>query len=197
MKMKRILWFLLVSALIACVGCESQEQPSTQSAPPVSKPEKEAKAEQVPTVVETAKEVAEQAVQQVGETAKAVESTVAEEAKEVATMAEEGKSAAAETVAKVEDKIETTAAAATDSVKQMASEATKPVVPQEVVLKASYGDVTMPHSMHADTYDCSTCHGDGTPAAFDLGKDKAHTLCKGCHKEVGAGPTGCTGCHKK
>ena len=28
----------------------------------------------------------------------------------------------------------------------------------------------------------------------DLGKEKAHPLCKGCHQEKGSGPTKCSGC---
>lgn len=45
-------------------------------------------------------------------------------------------------------------------------------------------------------YGCESCHGDTVPGSFELGKDTAHAMCKGCHKEQG-GPTKCSGCHKK
>jgi cytoskeletal protein RodZ len=70
-------------------------------------------------------------------------------------------------------------------------------VPELVTLEASQGPVTLSHLDHAKAFPCATCHGDGTPGALRLGKDAAHTLCRDCHKAKGAGPTSCTGCHKK
>lgn len=69
--------------------------------------------------------------------------------------------------------------------------------PEFVTFDASQGKVTLPHSTHAKAYPCTTCHGVGTPGNISLGKDAAHDLCRSCHKEKGAGPTTCTGCHKK
>lgn len=67
-----------------------------------------------------------------------------------------------------------------------------------VTLKTKMGDVTFNHKKHQDNLkDCKICHGEGTPAKLTLGKDKAHTLCKGCHTEKKQGPTGCKDCHKK
>ncbi|MBE0597921.1 MAG: cytochrome c3 family protein [Desulfuromonadales bacterium] len=70
-------------------------------------------------------------------------------------------------------------------------------VAETVVLEAKNGNVTLSHQKHAKTIDCSTCH-QGTPGKIaDFGKDKAHALCIGCHKEKNAGPTKCSECHKK
>jgi predicted CXXCH cytochrome family protein len=70
--------------------------------------------------------------------------------------------------------------------------------PETIVLKASNGNVTLPHKKHAETMDCKTCHGDATPGPIEgFNKEKAHSLCTGCHKEKGAGPTKCQECHKK
>lgn len=70
-------------------------------------------------------------------------------------------------------------------------------IPEKVVLEAKNGNVTLPHRDHAKMTDCKTCH-EGTPGKMpQFNKDKAHPLCMGCHKEKGAGPTTCSGCHKK
>ncbi len=71
------------------------------------------------------------------------------------------------------------------------------VITKTIVLKASYGNVTFPHELHAGSYDCTTCHGEDAPGLFGLDKKKAHGLCKGCHKRKSAGPTNCKECHKK
>ncbi|MBN2644855.1 MAG: hypothetical protein JXR59_05200 [Desulfuromonadaceae bacterium] len=69
--------------------------------------------------------------------------------------------------------------------------------PAILVLENSYGAVTFPHAVHGKELGCTPCHGESAPAAFELGKDKAHALCKGCHKDKSRGPTNCAGCHKK
>ena len=69
--------------------------------------------------------------------------------------------------------------------------------PEFVTFDASQGMVSFPHSPRANAYPCTTCHGVGTPGKISLGKDVAHDLCRSCHKEKGAGPTACSGCHKK
>ena len=80
--------------------------------------------------------------------------------------------------------------------------AAKPAVtpasaPPMVTYKATNGNVSFNHQQHAANHPCSSCHPAGTPAKVVLGKDKAHQLCKECHQQQGAGPTQCTGCHKK
>lgn len=69
----------------------------------------------------------------------------------------------------------------------------------EMVFKASNGNVTFNHKKHADTIkDCKVCHKDKAPGKMEgFGKDMAHQLCKGCHMEKKAGPTKCGECHKK
>ena len=70
--------------------------------------------------------------------------------------------------------------------------------PETIVLKASNGNVTLPHKQHAQTMDCKTCHGAATPGPIEgFSKAQAHDLCVGCHKQNNAGPTKCQDCHKK
>ena len=66
-----------------------------------------------------------------------------------------------------------------------------------VVYTAKNGNVTFDHLGHSKKSECKACHGEGAPAKIALGKDKAHTLCKGCHADKKAGPTKCGECHKK
>ena len=66
-----------------------------------------------------------------------------------------------------------------------------------VVLPAKNGNVTFNHKMHSESMECKVCHGEGTPAKIELDKNKAHALCKNCHKTKGQGPTKCGDCHKK
>ncbi|NOQ41957.1 MAG: cytochrome C [Desulfuromusa sp.] len=67
---------------------------------------------------------------------------------------------------------------------------------ETLVIENKNGNVALSHAEHGKLYGCASCHGDAVPGAFELGKDTAHTTCKGCHKEQG-GPTKCGGCHKK
>jgi flavoprotein len=63
---------------------------------------------------------------------------------------------------------------------------------------ASMGAVTFPHKMHQEKLkDCKICHAKGPGKIEGFGKDWAHKTCKGCHTDKGAGPTKCSGCHKK
>ena len=67
-----------------------------------------------------------------------------------------------------------------------------------VTLKAKTGDVTFNHKVHGSAMGCAACHGTGTPGKLSLGgKDAAHKMCLGCHKEKNAGPSKCFDCHKK
>lgn len=68
--------------------------------------------------------------------------------------------------------------------------------PMTVVVENAKGDVTIPHAMHGKRYGCPTCHGDTTPGPFELGKDRAHKLCKDCHK-LEKVSVSCSKCHKK
>lgn len=69
--------------------------------------------------------------------------------------------------------------------------------PESVTFESSQGKVFFSHANHTETSPCASCHGVGTPGKISLGKEAAHNLCRSCHKAKGAGPTACTGCHKK
>ena len=194
--MRNFLWFMVLSAGLVLFGCDSSESPKVEKTPVVQqsgKVEKETKAEVVKVVtpaVETAQVVAEKVEEQGEQAVKTAEAAMVDASKEASAVIDE-------TVSDVKKQ-------AVAEVADVKSAMIKPVVavqqatvPQEIVLEASKGNVTFPHGMHAEDFECSICHGDGTPAAFDLTKEVAHKVCKGCHKDGGAGPTGCSGCHKK
>ena len=65
----------------------------------------------------------------------------------------------------------------------------------KVVMKAKHGDVTYDHKFHSTTLECAHCHGDGKPEKIIMDKDKAHSMCIGCHIEKGTAPTKCKECH--
>lgn len=73
----------------------------------------------------------------------------------------------------------------------------KALAPETVTLDNKQGPITLPHKKHADAHGCAACHGDQKPGPMDLGKEKGHALCQGCHKKMQAGPTSCTKCHQK
>lgn len=69
-----------------------------------------------------------------------------------------------------------------------------------VVLPAKNGNVTFPHQKHVEMKEmaCTKCHEtDQGGKIAALNKDWAHKTCKGCHTELGKGPTKCNECHKK
>ena len=72
-----------------------------------------------------------------------------------------------------------------------------------IVFPNDKGEVLFNHAIHSKKFkgdDCILCHRTDKPT-----KDKiltrfdnhriAHYFCKGCHREVGAGPTECHECH--
>lgn len=69
--------------------------------------------------------------------------------------------------------------------------------PGKVVYPASFGKVTFDHAAHARRQACTDCHPGKPPRKIVLGKEAAHTLCKGCHEAKAAGPAKCAGCHVK
>ena len=110
----------------------------------------------------------------------------------VPTMAEP---VAAEKLVSVTEKSVETATDPAEKTIEKAGTGTQAASPAEIILEASNGNITFTHGAHAEIVACSTCHGEGTPTAFGIDKDIAHKLCKGCHKDGGAGPTGCRECH--
>ena len=201
--MRTSLWIVVITTGLTLFGCDSSEQSEAQKTPgaqPSVKAEKATTVENVKgatAAVETAQVVAEK-VEEQGEQAVKMAGTAVEEAGKVTSAAiDETVKFAEDTVAEVKKQAVSEVAAVKSAMVEPVAAAQKATVPQEIVLEASKGNVTFPHGMHADTYECSICHGDGTPAAFDLTKEVAHKVCKGCHKDEGAGPTGCSGCHTK
>lgn len=180
--MTRVLCILVAALALVFAGCESQDQTETKTAPhQVVKPDKPIKAEEEKPV-EVVKEKVEEVVKKTEE--------VIEKSSEKVVKATE------ETVAVVKEEASIAVAnVATATAKKM-EEVKTAVTPDEIVLEASYGNVTFSHGKHAGANACETCH-EGSPAPFDLTKDVAHKLCKGCHKDGGAGPTSCNDCHKK
>lgn len=70
-----------------------------------------------------------------------------------------------------------------------------PPPPGRVVFPARLGEVVFQHDRHLSRREtCRACHGAGPIGKVPLGKDAAHALCNGCHKEKG-GPTACSACH--
>ncbi|MCM0080890.1 cytochrome c family protein [Geomonas sp. Red32] len=63
---------------------------------------------------------------------------------------------------------------------------------------AKPGNVTFPHKKHQEMLkDCKICHQKGPGKIEGFGKEFAHSTCKACHADKGAGPTKCFDCHKK
>lgn len=70
--------------------------------------------------------------------------------------------------------------------------------PATITLPAKNGNVTFNHQKHQEMLkNCKICHENGPGKIEGFGKDWAHKTCKGCHADKGAGPTNCSGCHKK
>ena len=209
--MHRLLWSIVMFVALVVCGCNSSEQPTSQTAPLEKKStavESTAKEMSKETATAPASEPSEQDKQNVNEgagqttepsgsvpagPATPATSTAGQDVKNVGTIASDT-AKQADTLASGASTPEVVQKTATGAAQKTVIEAE---IPDVIVLKASNGDVTFPHRVHAQTHECQTCHGDGTPSAFGINKDIAHKLCKDCHKTVGAGPTACNGCHKK
>lgn len=218
--MQRVLYLMVLGFFLLIGGCDSGETPKGQTPPATPQPPaaSEEKAPAPATAEADKTEPAAQPASAVQEPADktpamtpAAETTAAAGAAPVTAQEQEKVAAVTETAEKAADKAAAATAAVTTAATAAVASATdkaaaakaattaqKPAVaaPKELILEASYGNVTFPHGMHAETYACSTCHGSATPAAFGLTKDVAHVLCRDCHKKEGA-PNGCMDCHKK
>ncbi len=201
--MRRVLWLTFLAVSLIVFGCDSSETPvKKQETTPQPAVKTEQKAEVKEAVSATQSTVAAQEVTNMAEkNAEQTKST----AEEVISTVKEKTEEALETVAVVKKDVSnsiteastTAVAEAVNTVKEEESSVAQVSPPQEIVLDASYGKVTFPHATHAEAYECSICHKEASPEAFGINKEIAHKLCKGCHKDEGAGPTGCKGCHVK
>lgn len=199
--MRTFQWCIVMLVGLMLFGCDSQEKAAPQATPAAQQPvkaEPAAPAEEAkdaaPAAVATQGTV-EKVQEQAGDLAKATESLADESAKQAAAAAEEASQAARAAAAKVEEQAVAAAAATAGAAESVMGK--KPAITQEIILEASYGNVTFPHAVHGEAFACATCHGDQNPADLEITKDVAHQLCRDCHKDQGAGPTACTGCHKK
>ncbi len=201
--------FLTLSAMLlalAIFGCESSEESkSVQSSKETTT---ETVTEAAKTAVGEVKDLATAVADKAGEMEEQAKPAIKEAAAETKAMAVAAADKTGEMMTDAKDAtmkaadtaggtVNSAAVATTMAADKVVDAAKQAVSPETIVLEASYGNVTFPHAMHSGEFDCNTCHGEDTPGLFGLDKEKAHGLCKDCHKQKGAGPTNCKGCHKK
>ena len=120
---------------------------------------------------------------------------------QAAQQAQEAAGAAMKQAEQAATAVQEKAAAVVEKGEKAATEAKasidKALAPETVTLDNKQGPITLPHKKHAEAHGCAACHGDQKPGPLDLGKEKGHALCQGCHKKMQAGPTICTKCHQK
>lgn len=200
----RICWMMFLVCGLLLSGCgEKETTTATKPAPPPTE-----KSTAVEQVKKSANEVVTQTTKMVEagtQLAKDAGAAAEETVKEAVTNTKEQLTTAAETtkekVVKVGKQIKQEGTGLVNQLQTstgniMKAAAPEVKIPETLVIENKNGNVTLPHAQHGEKYGCSACHGDAAPGPFELGKKKAHTMCKGCHKEKG-GPVKCSGCHKK
>lgn len=181
-------------------GCQQSEQTQPAQAPPPQPPapqvQQQSAAEEAETeAAETAAEVEERKEGSFESAGKTIDEVIENAGEKTTETYAAAKETTQDVAASVNDQAASVVDAGKASVDQVVTAVTPTASPEEVIFKGSFGTVTMPHQVHAAAFSCALCHGEGTPGAFDLGRDAAHALCIDCHKEQKVGPTGCTGCH--
>lgn len=205
--MKKKLCVVAMMAVLMSWGCTPDEK---KAEAPVSEtmPAAEQAMDRAVEATEAAKEKLEDTTKEVAEAVKAADEVVEEKVAETITAAKavdeaveenleikaEQQAAVAVQEEKVEaaEKMEEQAA----SVVEESGQAVTTTV-ESIVIDNKNGKVVLLHKKHAEAFGCAACHGDQEPGPFELGKEKAHALCQGCHKEKKAGPTSCAKCHQK
>lgn len=196
-------WVIFLACSLLIAGCGDKET-STATEPAPAPVEKSAAIEQVK---KSASEVAKQTTKMVEagtQLAKDAGVAAEETVKQAVVSTKEDLTTAAETskekVVAVGKQIKQEGTELIGSLQtstgNIIKAATDVKAPETVVIENKNGNVTLTHAEHGKMYGCATCHGDNEPGPFELGKDTAHSMCKGCHKEQG-GPTKCNGCHIK
>lgn len=193
MKMKYLLVVVLVGVL--CVGCGQDENKSSKvgkSSPAVDQQDQEQMftQETMDKINKVAKPMLAKAEKATGEVA----AQVAVQAEQARQRTAEFTAALQEESAPVMKKTGSALIVAGEKVQQVAEVMG---AAKTVVIKNKKGQIVLPHRQHGKSFGCSACHGDKKPGTMKLGKDKAHKLCKGCHKLKGKGPSNCSGCHEK
>lgn len=188
--MFRILFIGGLLMTMTLFGCQQSEQ--TQPAQTPSAPQQIAPEEKAPeTIVTTADESNERTVEPQAKTLDDVIEKAVEASEETAVEAIE---TAQDDAAVVRDQAAAEVQAGKAAVDTVVTTVASTDNLEDVVFKGTFGTVTMSHQIHA-AFDCAQCHGEGTPGTLDLGREAAHDLCIGCHKEQNAGPTACAACH--
>ncbi len=195
--------YLVAAVLVGflCVGCgrddNKQAGQEAPSAPPVQEQVQVQPPEQMFTQ-ETMDKISQVAGGPILEKAEKDTGVVADK---VAVKAEAARQQTGEFAAALKEEsspvMKKTGAALVVAGEKMQQAAVALSAPETVVIDNKNGKVILPHGRHGKALGCAACHGDRTPGAMGLGKEKAHALCKGCHKEKEKGPTGCAGCHEK
>ena len=195
----KIMLILAVSLLFT--ACKGEDQKAPTPASP-SEPAKEQQAEQPAakqeegSVAERVEKSVEQAGERAGDIAAAVTERSVETYEEVKDSTAQGMERIKEasgaamdnTKETVEDTIQQTAKATAEKAAEIAA-------PGVVVFQAKNGNVTFDHELHMTAANCNQCHQVMPPEKIVLDQASAHKLCIECHKEMGAGPVTCTGCH--
>ena len=191
MKVKYLMAVVLV--LFVCVGCGRDDSEKSSVA---DRPAADQNQDQVFTqeAMDKINEVAGPIIDKAEKTTSEVASKVAEQTKMARKRSGEFAAALQEETAPVVKKTGSALIVAGEKV-QKAGEVMS--APEKMVIDNNKGKVTLPHRVHGKSFGCAACHGEKKPGALELGKAKAHTLCKGCHKEKGKGPIKCSGCHEK
>lgn len=73
----------------------------------------------------------------------------------------------------------------------------EPDIPSLVRFDNPAGTVIFNHADHAGRLDCRQCHFASPPEKILVNMTFAHNTCRGCHTNVGSGPTACEACHIK
>lgn len=157
-------------------------------------------AEKVEKAKEVVIETTDKAVTKTEEVVKKTETTTKKVSQQVIEKTAAVDKAAVKTTIATMDKAEVLVEKTAEALKPAINSAktSAPLkVPETITLENKKGKITVSHKKHSTTFACKQCHGDATPGPMELGQEKGHSLCKGCHQEKGAGPTDCNGCHEK
>lgn len=158
---------LLTILLLTLSGCGKDKTPQVQQSEPVKAASMSHAIANQPVVAEAE---AQPALENTNQTDQVTEAAVTEDKQPAET---------------------TTATAAYDAT----NEPTTSIV--SVQLENKFGPVLVPHSLHVKLYYCIACHQNGTPGKINKTKKEFHTMCRGCHAKIKAGPTKCRSCHQR
>lgn len=178
--MKKTLSIIVMMSGLMLWGCSQEEKQAEAPTTMVAAEQAMDKAK------EATEAVAKKAEQQIATVEDKVAATTAPVMEKIAPPATPPKTPT-ETAVKTEEKAPPTPATATKLTTTVES----------VTIDNKNGKVVLAHKKHAEAFGCTVCHGDKKPGPQKLGKNAAHALCQGCHKEKKSGPTVCNQCHQK